>query len=119
MSWCFEANDSAGSNAYFTGFADRQVFKLVPALCRSNDPRAGSICDLNRAGNVIVVDVGFQNVQNPKLPGRSEFEETPCVSLRIDEDRFVSGINKVTVIAQTRSNEKLPLKSHINNVGRF
>jgi len=54
------------------------------------------------AGDIVVVDVGFEDVGDPDTSGSSEIQDPVDVALRVDDQRDPPVVDQVAAVPQSR-----------------
>ena len=89
--------------------AQSNVRELEAASRRNGDAGSGRRTDLEGAGDVVVVDVGLQHVEDADPEALRDREHPAHVSLGIDQRSLTIGGDEVAVVAEPRSDELLEL----------
>jgi hypothetical protein len=105
-----EGVPGGGQDAYPHGVADSQQVAVADAGAVEGDGvvgvdvvgRAGRRGEGVPAGDVVVVDVGLEDVGDPDALGGGEGEDPVDVSLRVDDERDPAVVDQVAAVTQGR-----------------
>jgi hypothetical protein len=93
------------------------MLELIPATRRCHDLRAGRRAGLERAGEVIVVDVRLDDADDPPALRLGRGDEPPGVTLRIDEDRLAPARQQVRGVTEPAGDEELEVHPRHRSLG--
>src|SRR5205807_9513169 len=103
----FDGNKPQAANPDLVAVAKPSMRELIVAASRRRDGGTGRSLDLQRPGQVIVMNVGFEDVPDRESPLLGDLEEAPGVALGINHHRFAPGPHQVAVVAQSWRDEQL------------